>query len=102
MGIKKIMNQTPKQLGTDLKMIIYGKKMAFMHLTELLGCFIIPLPLAFFKGLGFHWKRRIGLFYDSLGSWENPGVVEAGVKNVGFTGIMKGPTQVWLLCDLIT
>lgn len=32
-------------------------EMGFMDLTELLTCFMSPLPLAFFKGVGFHQKN---------------------------------------------
>lgn len=58
--------------------------------------------ISFFWGCFIKRKWRIGLFYDNTGSWENPRVLEAAVKNVGFTGITKGPAHVWLLCGQIS
>lgn len=62
------MNQTPRQLGTDLHLMVSGKKnQGFIHLTEPLGTFMIPFPSDFFKDLGFiKIKRRV--FCDPLSS----------------------------------
>lgn len=37
-----------------------------------------------------------------MGLWENPRVLEAVVKNVGFAGTKKGPEHAWLLCGQIS
>lgn len=82
--------------------MIYEKKRVLYIFLSLQVLLWFHFRSLFLRVLDFIKRKRRGLFYDHLSSWENLRILKVGVKSMELIGSTKGPTQAWLLCNLIS